>query len=545
MMFLYIRKRYKENVFLFIIIAISTFLKIESAFLTADAFNGLIAGDTEVFVRGAILAALLYFVYVILLAFRTWYEVFVRQKMLADIRNDIVSSYVKTNPNKDSESNIISWLTMDINRIDNEGYGSFYKITEAIVEVTLSIFALIYINWLLMLSIVLLAVLNLILPKLLDKQMAESFGQLTSKQEKFTIAINNIAGGFKHLFSLNQQKYFSLKAGEEIESIREVETSTYKIVGAVTFLAAFGNVLGQIGSFILSGFFVVNKLISFGQVISVSTISVDIFNGVSNLSSSIIEMMGIFPIFEKFQSLQKGIQEESLKDDSKIQNFEFTDAVTLKDLTLSLEGNEIFSCANFTFQKGKKYCLVGASGTGKSTLLKILNGGMSYDRGTVAFDDTLIADISGSSLRSQITYVEQYPYVFDGTVRENILLKNKNLEGKIEEILTSVGLLEEVKKLPKGLDTVIGSEGVSLSGGQQQRLSLARALINGGNFLLLDESTSSLNRELARMIEKNLLSNHQYTIIAITHHLSSEMKPYFDEIIELKEGKIVIQNSEK
>lgn len=545
-MFFYIKKRYKENFFLFLIILLSVILKLKAAFLIAGAFNSLISGNSKSFIFNIILCGVLYFIYTIILTFQSWYTVYVKQKMLSDIRHNITEAYAKHRPNDNpdyTDGKLVSWLTTDINRIDSEGYQSFYTVVEAVLDITFSIIALFFVNWLLLLAIIVLAILNLVLPKLVDGKMAKAFTNLTLQQESFTANISNLFEGFSHLFSLNKQSFLLSKSDKEIKTVSETEVSTYKVVGVATFLAALGNVLGQIGLLIISGFFIFQKWLSFGDVLSVSTISANVFNGVSNLTANIIAFKGVLPIFEKHKEFFKQIQEENSQEEKKEGNLNFNSQLTLNNVSLTLDKHTILSNVSYHFEKGKKYCIVGPSGAGKSTLFKVLNGSLSCDSGTIEIDCHSLETIKGSALRSQVTYVEQFPYIFNGTIRENLLLDNQFSDKDISKVIAKVGLEKEIEAFPKGLDTKIGDEEINLSGGQKQRLALARALLNGSRFLLLDESTSSLNKQLAHTIEKELLSDNSYSIISITHHLSEDMIPYFDDILELKEGKLTSQKN--
>lgn len=543
-MFNYVKKRYKENLLLLFIIVSSVVIKIKSAFLTAEAFNSLLSGNTNAFIFKVTLCATFYFIYTLLLAFQTWYETFVRQRMLADLRRDIIKSYAANSPNKAikyTSGKITSWLTTDINRIDNEGYKNLYNITEALIDVTFSIVALYSINWMLMLCIVVLAIVNLVLPKLVDRKIAETFKELTIQQETFTSNVGNYLEGFLSLFSINKQSFLVSKLDKEIKNMCNSEISSYKIIGVATFFAAFGNVLGQIGSLIISGLFVARKLLTFGDILSVSTISVSVFNGVSNLSSKIIQIKGVFPIFEKQLTFSNLVKEELLEENQKISNITFTSQLELMNVNLTFNGYNIFSDTNYRFKKGGRYCIIGPSGTGKSTLFKLLNGSLNYDSGEIELDGQSITKIKGKALRSQITYVEQTPYIFNTTLRENIVLDGQFSDKEINDAIDIVGLSEEVNRLGEGIDTWIGDGQLTLSGGQKQRLALARAILNGSHFLLLDESTSSLNIQLAQIIEKKLLTRSDYSIIFITHHLSEEMKVFFDDILELRDGKLISQ----
>lgn len=506
-MFNYVKKRYKENLLLLFIIVSSVVIKIKSAFLTAEAFNSLLSGNTNAFIFKVTLCATFYFIYTLLLAFQTWYETFVRQRMLADLRRDIIKSYAANSPNKAikyTSGKITSWLTTDINRIDNEGYKNLYNITEALIDVTFSIVALYSINWMLMLCIVVLAIVNLVLPKLVDRKIAETFKELTIQQETFTSNVGNYLEGFLSLFSINKQSFLVSKLDKEIKNMCNSEISSYKIIGVATFFAAFGNVLGQIGSLIISGLFVARKLLTFGDILSVSTISVSVFNGVSNLSSKIIQIKGVFPIFEKQLTFSNLVKEELLEENQKISNITFTSQLELMNVNLTFNGYNIFSDTNYRFKKGGRYCIIGPSGTGKSTLFKLLNGSLNYDSGEIELDGQFS-------------------------------------DKEINDAIDIVGLSEEVNRLGEGIDTWIGDGQLTLSGGQKQRLALARAILNGSHFLLLDESTSSLNIQLAQTIEKKLLTRSDYSIIFITHHLSEEMKVFFDDILELRDGKLISQ----
>ncbi len=538
--FYYLKKRFKENLLLVILIVCSVTLKISSAFLTSEAFNHLLASETELFIQKVIFCALLYFSYTILFAFQTWYEVYVRQKILSDIRKHLISVYSKQNILlKDYASGrMIAWLTTDMERINNEGFRNFYRILEAIIDISLSLIALFVINWILMVSIVILDIINLILPKMVDRKITDSFRQLTSQQEVFTSSISNLLRGFPSLFSLNKQSFFVRKIEKDIEEMSSSEIKTYKTVGFATFLAAFGNDLGQVGSLIISGFFVAKDLLTFGDILSVSSISVSIFNGVSNFASSIIELKGIYPIFQKHHELDKLILKEDSVGVQKCTDLSFQSQLQVKNLQLSYQSRLIFSDANFTINKGEKWCLIGPSGSGKSTLFQVLNGSQIFDSGLIRFDDYLIGSISSQNLRENITYVEQSPFIFQGTLMENLILDGKFSPEKVTEVLDKVGLKDDINQLIHGLETIIGDKGIDLSGGQKQRLALARALLNGSDFLLLDESTSNLNASLANSVEEGLLSDPNYTIIQITHHLKDSMIPLFDHIIELRDGKL-------
>ncbi|CAM4233694.1 ABC transporter ATP-binding protein [Streptococcus penaeicida] len=537
----FIKKRYKENLLLLLIIVCSVCLKLKSAFITAEAFNCLVVGKTDLFIEKVCLLGTLYFIYTIFFSFKSWYQVYVRQKLLVDLRKRLVDYYSKYSY-KDKQAlsggKMISWLTTDIERIDNEGYQNLYSILEAIIDISFSLIALFTINLRLMLAIIVLALINLVLPKIVDRKLAKAFEKLTKQQEIFASNISNFFLGFSTLFSLNKQSYFIARLSQESEIICDTQIDTYKTVGIATFFAVIGNVLGQIGSLVISGLFVAQKLLTFGHVFSVSTISVSIFNGVSNLSGSIIELKGILPIFQKYEHLYQEVDKKWSLENQKISDFYFNSEMVLDNISLSFGEHRVFNQLNVTFQKGKKYCITGPSGSGKSTLFHLLNGSQDYDSGQIWIDGIPLQSLAENTLRSQVTYIEQEAFIFNATLLENIVLDGQYSTKEINEVISKVGLSKELEQFEKRGEILIGGEGIQLSGGQKQRIALARAILNGSQFLLLDESTSSVNKELAHYIEQNLLSDNTLTIVMITHHLNKEIEADFDHILELKNGQL-------
>ncbi|BAM46947.1 ATP-binding cassette domain-containing protein [Amphibacillus xylanus] len=184
---------------------------------------------------------------------------------------------------------------------------------------------------------------------------------------------------------------------------------------------------------------------------------------------------------------------------------------------------------NQVFDLGKKYAIVGTSGSGKTTLLNILNGKLTDYPGSVKFNGYELNSISGDSLRESILYLDQQPYIFDGTIRDNITLDESFTEGEINHAIAKSALQDVIDLLPNGIDTSIGEGGRLLSGGQKQRLALARGLIRGKKI----EATSSLDQKNALEIEKNLLEQNDLTVIMITHHLREEIREYIDDVLSL------------
>jgi ATP-binding cassette subfamily C protein len=183
--------------------------------------------------------------------------------------------------------------------------------------------------------------------------------------------------------------------------------------------------------------------------------------------------------------------------------------------------------------------IVGRSGAGKSTLIDVLMGLMQPERGEVLLDGVPLVEDKILALRRSISYVPQDPFLFNASIRDNLLLIDPNApEEELWRALELSVSAEFVKRLPQGLDTVIGDRGVRLSGGERQRLVLARAILRKPSILVLDEATSSLDTENEKKVQEVLERlKGTVTIVVIAHRLSTIRNA--DQVIVLDQGKVI------
>jgi len=198
----------------------------------------------------------------------------------------------------------------------------------------------------------------------------------------------------------------------------------------------------------------------------------------------------------------------------------------------------VFSQLSLLIPDGQSVGLVGRSGGGKSTLTQLLLRYMDVTAGTITIDGQDIVKVTQESLRRQISYVPQDPYLFHRSLRDNITYGNEDAsDADIEDAITKAHAKEFIDKLPNGLSTIVGERGVKLSGGQRQRVAIARAILKDAPILLLDEATSALDSESEKLIQsalENLMKNR--TSLVIAHRLSTIAK--LDRIIVLDDGRI-------
>jgi len=222
-------------------------------------------------------------------------------------------------------------------------------------------------------------------------------------------------------------------------------------------------------------------------------------------------------------------------------------AIEFKNVTFTHKqaDNSIFHKLNLRVKPGEKVGLIGHSGSGKTSLTRILLRFSDIDSGAITIDGQNIAHVSQADLRSVISYVPQEPLLFHRSIRENIGYGRPGAtEQEIEIIARQAHAAEFVAALPEGYETLVGERGVKLSGGQRQRVAIARAMIKNAPILVLDEATSALDSESEALIQDALWTLMEgRTAIVIAHRLSTIQN--MDRIIVMEDGHIVEQGSHK
>ncbi len=213
--------------------------------------------------------------------------------------------------------------------------------------------------------------------------------------------------------------------------------------------------------------------------------------------------------------------------------------VQVNQLSFSYGEKPVLNDINFTASKGQFIALVGPTGSGKSTLVKVLKGFYPIEQGEILLDDTPISRLTKNNLRKQIALVEQMPFIRSASLAENIAFGNPDIdELRIMQALQQAQLMDWYHTLEHGLTTQLGPQGLALSAGQKQLISLARALAQQPKVIVLDEASANLDYETEKAIETSLVSlNQEVTLIMIAHKLTNVRNA--DQILVMDKGKIV------
>lgn len=193
---------------------------------------------------------------------------------------------------------------------------------------------------------------------------------------------------------------------------------------------------------------------------------------------------------------------------------------------------------NFAIRKGEKVAVIGASGGGKSTLVKLLSGSYSNYTGAICYDGAELHELDIRKLRKLVTVIHQNTFLFNDSIRFNICLGEDFSEEALRNALRFSGVDRFLSDIPGGLNGECGENGSRLSGGQKQRIALARALIRGVDMLIMDEGVSAVDVETANEIEQELLHMDDLTLLTITHRIKDGLTEAYDRVLLLKNGSL-------
>jgi len=213
--------------------------------------------------------------------------------------------------------------------------------------------------------------------------------------------------------------------------------------------------------------------------------------------------------------------------------------IEIKNLSFAYDKKKVLENINLIINPNESIGIVGKSGSGKTTLFNLLSKGYDLNEGEILLDNINLNKLTQNSIRDNISMVSQNPYIFNLSIKENLMLLTNNIKMKdIKEACIKANIHDYIESLPNKYDTLIGEGGVNLSGGQKQRLAIARALLKNSKIILFDEATSALDNETQSNIQKSIDEiGNKHTIIIVAHRLSTIKN--CDKIIVLDKGKIV------
>ena len=282
----------------------------------------------------------------------------------------------------------------------------------------------------------------------------------------------------------------------------------------------------------VGGYYVIKGRITLGSLLAMGVVFSKIVRSTSNVINFVTLHHNSKGAFERIKEIMAFPEcEGGGKDLVGIDDIEF------RDVWFRYNRDWVLCGISFNIKRGEWVSIVGRSGVGKSTLVRMISGFIEPDKGDVIIGGIDLRELSRDSLRRHIGVIPQEVYIFSWSLKENILMGMEVEERKLEEVIEKAGLQGVVEKLPDGLDTLLGEGGYILSGGERQRIGIARVLVRSPDVVIFDEATSSLDSYSEGLIRERLREwSKERMVIVIAHRLSTVKGS--ERILFIESGKV-------
>lgn len=342
-------------------------------------------------------------------------------------------------------------------------------------------------------------------------------------------------------FGAEEQENKSFEEGVDrlFQNVKKSLTATAVMTSSSTFLLGLASVgiMGIGGYFMIEGEMTTGEFLFFTLLLGFMIAPIV---QMSNIGSQLTEALAGLDRTEELMNMtpedelgDRSIELQKLKGDLEFKNVSFAYE----------EGKEVIHQVSFKAKAGSTIALVGSSGSGKSTIAGLSATFLNPQEGVVSIDGQDLSNVKLASFRQHLGVVLQDEFLFEGTIRENILFPRPDAtEEQLQQAVKAGYVNEFTDRFDEGLDTLIGERGVKLSGGQRQRIAIARAILANPKIIILDEATSNLDTESEALIQKSLSELvKDRTTIVIAHRLSTIKKA--DQILVIEDGRIAEQGT--
>ena len=465
---------------------------------------------------------------------------FLSSKIGAEMRKDLFNHIQTLSMRYFDDTNtgeLMARVKDDVDKIQNAlGYVGMLLI-EVTIHVVFVLYCMFSLNWkmaFLPVTVMLCcAVVAIIMERKLDKvyeDISEENAVLTTVAEENLAGVRTVKAFAREDYEIKKflshnERYYNLNITQSKVLVRYYPL--FQFVGKVLPVAI--TILGGIS--VMNGNMSLGALVAYVEYSRNCTWPMEMMGWLTNdLSSAVASYKKIKKIYEVKPEIEDSRNVVTL--DHVSGNVEF-DHVSFK-----LDGKQILSDISFSVKEGKTLGIMGATGSGKSSIINMLHRFYDTTEGSVRLDGVDIRKISLRQLRRSVAVVLQDVFLFSDTIEENIKMGNRNTMqmDEIKSAAASAQASSFIEKMDEQYETVIGERGVGLSGGQKQRISIARALSKHSPILVMDDSTSALDMETEHEIQKTLNSLKDTTKIIIAHRISAVC--HADEIIYLQDGRI-------
>ena len=365
-------------------------------------------------------------------------------------------------------------------------------------------------------------------------RLSDAACRVSDRNRDFTAFLSDYLNGFPVIRSFRAEDEINQRFASENHRLEQQKCTRLKLQTLLESAGSFTGITAQLGIFLLGTWLALTgRGVTPGVVIAFVNLMNFIIEPIAALPGLLAARKAALALVQKLadslagQTAQPGGQPlPRLMQQIELEHagYRYT------------PGKPVLQDLSATLKAGKAYAVVGASGGGKSTLLRLLHIPDDNTSGQVLFDGIDIRRLTPESLNGLVSVVQQNVFVFNASIRDNITMFRVFPQETLDEVIRRAHLEELVAR--RGLDALCGEGGCELSGGEKQRIAIARALLKQSSILLADEATAALDAQTAHEITQDILSLTGITRVVVTHRLEASLLECYDEILVLKDGRI-------
>ena len=545
--FSYLKPYWKQMALVLLAILVSSIFTLAPSVLTGRIIDeGLIARDMEALIRLILLSLAVTFAANLIGVLESYLNTWIAQHITFDMRNKMYSHLQKMSQRfftSNNQGDIITRMTSDIDGVQRTITNTMTSILSNAITLTVAVVVMYRENW------ILATVGMLIIPLfvILTRRAGKTRWDLTRESQECNDEINGI---LNETLSVSGQQLVKLFGKEQAEyekyesankkminlNIRESMAGRWFMVAISTFASIGPMLLYLVGGILMMKY---DSSLTVGDITVLVALLGKMYGPVNQLLNIQVDWIRSMAMFTRiFAYYDMPVEIESPPD--AVIPEQATGRVDFEHVEFYYEPErKILKDVNFSLESGHSVAIVGPSGSGKSTMINLIPRMYDVTGGCVKFEGIDVRRLDLEWLRRNVGIVSQETYLFNGTIRENLLYANAEAtEADLIEACKKANIYDFIEKQERGLDTMVGNRGLKLSGGEKQRISIARVLLKDPALLVFDEATSALDsiseNKIQEAIDPLIASR---TSILIAHRLSTILAA--DEILVVKDGEIV------